>query len=226
MAEGEDPKTDAVPEMYQRLLQSDYPAAITLARRALDKNPGDRAALNVLSRAEAALRRDTTPAPRPPPDALEASFENLGERLAADDPDDSGELSARTDPTSPTRVVSNGSTAREMARAFLDSDYPRALALAHAVLAEAPGDAMAAAVAKECGTRNELASSIPVRVAMLDDRVDADEDAVAASVLSLVDGRTTVAEIAEASGLSPAEAVRLIEDFVACGVLRLDDRGI
>jgi CRP-like cAMP-binding protein len=81
---------------------------------------------------------------------------------------------------------------------------------------------MAEAIAKECGTMNKLAASIPVRVAMWDDRVDATEDGVAASILSLVDGRATVAEIAEQSGLAPAEAVKLIEDFVASGVLRLD----
>jgi CRP-like cAMP-binding protein len=242
MVDGEDPKTDAVPEMYQRLLQSDYPGAIALAKKALESNPSDGVAQTVLARAEAELRRDTTPVPSPGGDALELEdLDALSRRIESARPrpedleeldpsdleddspaEDTGEMTPLRSITAPTRLVSHGSTAREMARAFLDSDYPRALELARAVLAEAPGDVMAEAIAKECGVMNQLAASIPVRVALWDDRVDANEDAVAASVLSLVDGRTTVAEIAEQSGLAPAEAVRLIEEFVANGVLRLD----
>ena len=54
--------------------------------------------------------------------------------------------------------------------------------------------------------------------------VDADADGVAASILSLVDGRANVAEIAdlaESSGLGPGEALRRIEELVETGVLRL-----
>ena len=70
----------------------------------------------------------------------------------------------------------------------------------------------------------DLSSSIPVRAVMWDERVDAHADAVAASILSLVDGRSSVAEIAdlaESSGLGPGEALRRIEEFVENGVLRL-----
>jgi hypothetical protein len=282
MVDGEDPKTDALPEMYQRLLQSDYPEAIALAKEALERDPTDAGALSVLARAERELRRDTTPAPKMVPDAAaEASgrldgLEDLVARLAGadedletvddpdfetlDDPDDTstlkrldgdkveeldashleedpagkeegrggegeiedtGEMTPLTHVTSPTRVVASTATARDMARAFLDSDYPRALSLARVVLTESPGDVMAEAIAKECGIMHKLAMSIPVRVALWDDRVDATEDGVAASLLSLVDGRTSVAEIAAQSGLAPAEAVRLIEEFVASGLLRL-----
>jgi hypothetical protein len=247
MMDGEDPKTDAWPEMYQRLLESDYPAAIALAKKALDVNPDDRDAQTVLARAETEMRRDTTPVPSPEESGLELealediarSIERQANRtteqepvdeieeldayeLEDDEADDTGEVTPLRSITAPTRLVSDGATAREMARAFLDSNYPRALELAHAVLVDEPGDVMAEAIAKECGAMNKVASSIPVRVTLWDDRVDASEDGVAASVLSLVDGRTTVAEIAEQSGLAPAEAVRLIEEFVASGILRLD----
>jgi hypothetical protein len=115
-------------------------------------------------------------------------------------------------------------TTRQMTQAFLDSDYPRAAALAETVLADQPGDVMATAIAKECRAMRDLASSIPVRAVMWDDRVDADADGVAASILSFVDGRTSVAEIAdlaESSGLGPGEALRRIEEFIETGVLRL-----
>ncbi len=116
------------------------------------------------------------------------------------------------------------STTRQMTQAFLDSDYPRALVLAETVLSSQPGDVMATAIAKECRAMRDLTSSIPVRAVMWDDRVDANADGVAASILSLVDGRSSVAEIAdlaESSGLGPGEALRRIEEFIETGVLRL-----
>lgn len=70
----------------------------------------------------------------------------------------------------------------------------------------------------------DLTSSIPVRAIMWDDRVDAEADGVAASILSLVDGHSSVSEIAdlaEASGLGPGVALRRIEELVETGVLRL-----
>ncbi len=124
----------------------------------------------------------------------------------------------------PASASANTTTTRQMTQAFLDSDYPRAAALAETVLAEQPGDVMATAIAKECRAMRDLASSIPVRAVMWDERVDADADGVAASILSLVDGRTSVseiAELAESSGLGPGEALRRIEEFIETGVLRL-----
>jgi hypothetical protein len=127
--------------------------------------------------------------------------------------------------TSPSERSAASTTAqRQMTQAFLDSDYPRALEIAQGVLAEQPGDVMAAAIAKECRAIRDLTSSIPVRAIMWDDRVDADADGVAASILSLVDGRSSVSEIAdlaESSGLGPGEALRRIEELVETGVLRL-----
>jgi hypothetical protein len=127
-------------------------------------------------------------------------------------------------PSTSDRPPASTTTTRQMTQAFLDSDYPRAAALAESVLSELPGDVMATAIAKECRAMRDLSSSIPVRAVMWDDRVDADADGVAASILSFVDGRTSVAEIAdlaESSGLVPGEALRRIEEFVETGVLRL-----
>ncbi len=122
------------------------------------------------------------------------------------------------------RSPASATTTRLMTQAFLDNDYARALALAENVLARQPGDVMAVAIAKECRAMQNLASSIPVRAVSWDDRVDVGADGVAASILSLVDGRANVTEIAdraEASGLGPGEAVRRIEELVETGVLRL-----
>jgi hypothetical protein len=124
----------------------------------------------------------------------------------------------------PTDPPPSNTTTRQMTQAFLDSDYPRALELAESVLASLPGDVMASAIAKECRAMRDLTSSIPVRSVTWDERVDAEEDGVAASLLSLVDGRTSVgeiAELAEASGLTTGDALKRIEEFVQNGILRL-----
>jgi hypothetical protein len=109
-------------------------------------------------------------------------------------------------------------TKSAMARSFLDSDYPAALALAEQVLSARPDDAMARAIAHECQVIMEIGPSVPVRQIVsaepFDDRT--------ASVLLLVDGRMTVEEIVYSSGLGPLETVRVIEELVEGGVLRLE----
>jgi hypothetical protein len=117
----------------------------------------------------------------------------------------------------PTRAMTKEDTSRAMARAFLDSDYPEALAFAEQVLFLAPQDSMARRVAHECRVIMEIGAAVPVRQSLSAEPFD---DGTA-SVLMLVDGRMTVHEIVFTSGLEPLETVRVIEELVEKGVLRL-----
>jgi hypothetical protein len=181
-------------EMYRRLMQSDYPGALELARNALVEDPEDQVARVIVAHCD---HEATVPSPRPD-DTAEVMVAG-GEPGQSDPPDAN----------------------REMVRCFLQSQYPRALALAELVLCDTPDDPLASAIALECRTLLERGSSIPVRTAMLDDRIDPD-DRHGIALLRLVDGSSSVQEIAEASELAPREAIRLIEEFVELGVLRLD----
>jgi hypothetical protein len=219
---------DAPREMYRRFRRSDYPGAIDLARGTLRANPADELAQAVVRAATTRLvdrarpggyepssrdeRHDTIPAPRP-------------DTIPAPRPDTSTEaaLEACTEPGA-TRVGEGCAHAvGEMTRCFLTSDYPSALTLADHILSEVPEHPLASAIAFECRAMLARGSSIPVRTAP-PDSVDS-SDPHTSQLLMLVDGRTTLADIAKASDLAPLEALRLIDEFVASGVLRLEPAG-
>jgi hypothetical protein len=216
---------DAPREMYRRFRQSDYPGAIDLARGTLRANPADELAQAVARAAttrlvdrarpgggepsHAAERQDTLPGPRP--DTVPAPRPDVSTEAA---------LEACTEPAA-TRVREGcAHTVGEMTRCFLTSDYPSALTLADHILSEVPDHPLAAAVAFECRAMLARGSSIPVRTAP-PESVDS-SDPHTSQLLRLVDGRTTLADIAKASDLAPLEALRLVDEFVAAGVLRLE----
>jgi hypothetical protein len=214
--------------MYRRLMQGDYSGAIDHAREALRTDPGDEFARAVTRAAttrlvdlappgagelsSAAARHDTIPAP--PHDTIPAPKPEVSVETVLEMPT---ELRA-------TRVVEGSAKAvGEMTRCFLTSDYPTALTFAELILYDVPEHPLASAIAFECRALLARGSSVPVRTAS-QGNIDP-SDPRTSQLLTLVDGRSTLAEIAKASDLAPLEALRLIDEFVAIGVLRIEPAG-
>jgi hypothetical protein len=206
--------------MYRRFMDGDFAGAIDLARNVLRENPSDAVAAAIAGNAASRLVdrdhpdpvgevHDTLPAPRP--DTTPAPTPNTSVAVIPDTPL----------PSSATcNVAQEGDVVGQMATCFLTGDFPRALALAERVLSETPEHALASALAFECRALVERGSSIPVRISSID-AIDS-EDRRSRTVLALVDGQASVAEIAKASDLAPLEALKLLDEFVAMGVLRLE----
>jgi hypothetical protein len=208
--------------MYRRFLESDYPEALELAEEALRTNPTDAIAMAIYAECLRNLRdtpraafvtdRDTVPAPPNTDLELPIYFDEDN----APNPPTLPRTDAARPPTPPGRPGG-----REMYRRFLESDYPRALALAEAALAHEPHDEMARAIARESRAALDLRKSIPVLKSAFGPERTMPLGAREALMLSHVNGVSTVGEIADASGLPPIEALHLIEEFVAAGILEL-----
>jgi tetratricopeptide (TPR) repeat protein len=195
-------------EMYRRFLESDYPEALELAEEALACDPTDAVAMAIYAECCRQLQRETLPAP--------------GTDDADDIPVFEGEPEEDGDAADRRTIDSQRSGAdRAMYQRFLESDYPKALELAEAALAVAPDDAMAQAIARESRAALDLRRSVPVLKSTLGRPQHLPLGAREALMLARVDGVATVGEIADGSGLPPLEALHLIEEFVAAGLLEL-----
>lgn len=129
------------------------------------------------------------------------------------------------DPTSPTLSLDDrGDVTREVYRRFLASEYAPALELAETLLAAGHDDSMLTSIARECRAALDTRSSIPAVSAdpgMVAHLVEGDVDPRAAAIVSRVDGRMTIEQVAEMSGMPLDDVVGLLERFVAMGVITL-----
>jgi hypothetical protein len=208
--------------IYRRLMERDYPGVVALAQIALRADPNDRfaaiagsAAMAFCECAAARLANEFPPLetiPAPTTDTSPAPAPESSIRVV------SGAVFSAPVVETPADVVA------EMGRCFLASDYPMALTLAELVLSEQPDHGLASALATECRALRKRGSSIPVCNSSVREVIEIIEegDPRGTAVLRRVDGHSSVAEIARASELTPREALRVFDEFVATGVLRLD----
>lgn len=129
------------------------------------------------------------------------------------------------EPTSPTLSLGDrDDVTREVYRRFLASEYASALDLAEQLLAQGHEDSMLVSIARECQAALNKRSSIPAVSAepgMIAHLAEGDVDPRAASIVSTVDGRMTIEQVAEMSGMPLDDVVGLLERFVAMGVITL-----
>jgi hypothetical protein len=223
--------------VYERFLSSDYPEALRLADVVLQQDPNDALAQAVRTSCLEALASMPPPArtPRMPiavesepvhdEDIITAEVElvSLQEDDLQDDDtetDTAPYVGTSVDPTSPTLSLGErNDAAREVYRLFLASEYAPALELADALIAEGNNDAMVVTIARECRAALTTRSSIPQLSAPIDTAPDVDPRA--AFVLSRVDGRMTMEQVARATGMQLDDVLLLLERFVAVGVITL-----
>lgn len=128
-----------------------------------------------------------------------------------------------------TKAPPRGPSAVEMESRFADGDYEGAMVIAEAILERDPeNDA-----ARECRERCDLflvtsyttelirLDRIPVRLPQREEHKFAQLDHRMGFVLALVDGRTTIEDIVDGSGLSKLEALRLLADLARRRVIDL-----
>lgn len=236
--------------VYERFLSSDYPEALRLADVVLERDPQDELARAVRLHCTEALsgyltaRRpmaaestevlgdddilsaDDAPVALADGDLLEVEADaDAGADADADADADTAPFTPSEEATGPTLSLgTRGEAAREVYRLFLASDYAPALALADELISRGEDDGMLVAIARECRAAITTRSSVPVISAapeMLTHLVDGDIDTRAPSVLSRVDGRMTIEEVAQMTGVPLDDVLGLLERFVAMGVLTL-----
>lgn len=200
--------------VYQRFLESDYPEALRLAEIVLEENPADAIAQAVRDQCILALRKDTVPAPATVKDGVFPPEEDTSPHLLDDD-----------EPTGPTLSLANRNDAtRELYRLYLASEYAPALALAEDILATGDADAMVKAIASECRVTLDTRRSVPVLSlppAEISEITPAGLDTHTAFVLAQIDGHLSIEEVADMSGMPLEDVLRLLDRFVAMGVLTL-----
>jgi hypothetical protein len=203
--------------VYQRFLESDYPEALRLAELVLEENPDDAIAQAVRDQCVLALRKDTVPAPATVKDGVVPPDDDTSPQLLDDDDDD--------EPTGPTLSLANRNDAtRELYRLYLASEYAPALALAEDILATGDADAMVKAIASECRVTLDTRRSVPVlslRPAEISEITPSGLDTHTAFVLAQIDGRLSIEEVADMSGMPLEDVLSLLDRFVAMGVLTL-----
>jgi hypothetical protein len=113
------------------------------------------------------------------------------------------------EPTSPTLpLAARSASAREVYRLFLASDYPSALALANALVAQGDSDSMLSAIARECRESLENGETRAPHESPL-------------RLFAGISGNTTLDQLAATTGLSLDQLLNLLERFVSMGVLTL-----
>jgi hypothetical protein len=190
--------------LYARFLQSDYPEALRLAELALLEDPLDAIAEGIRSECLAVLARDTVPAP---PFSSQVEVEEDEDVLEA------------------TLALENRSDgARELYRRFLASEYGPALDLAEELAAEGDRDAMVETIADQCRRALAAPDSIPV-LSIPPSSIGEwsnELDPKTAFVLSRIDGSATIEDVADMSGMTVEEVMKLVERFVRIGLLSIE----
>jgi len=126
------------------------------------------------------------------------------------------------DPTSPTLSLANRSdSSREVYRLFLASEYAPALELANELIAQGDDDPMLITIARECraSLANTSTNSAQTPSSLPPASDDDANNVIPPSLHTLVDGNTTLAELAAMSGMSLDQMLRILDRLVATGVL-------
>ena len=116
----------------------------------------------------------------------------------------------------------------QMKRAFFVRDYGRAVDLGERFVASHPTHADARLFVEECRTllENQIAKQLPLERAVVL-RVPLEQieglDARTAFLLSRVDGRTSIDDLADLASMPRIEALRIIAVAIESGVLDVDD---
>lgn len=215
--------------VYQRFLESDYPEALRLAEIVLEQNPDDAIAQAVRDQCLLALRKDTVPAPPSVKERIAAEATHITEPARAADDDTAPErIDDRDEPTGPTLSLENRNEAtRELYRLYLASEYAPALRLAEELIDSGscgPAETMVRAIADECRLTLRTRRSVPVLSlppSQISEITPTGLDTHTAFVLAQIDGRLSIAEVADMSGMPLDDVLQMLDRFVAMGVLTL-----